>query len=208
MLAVPVHFNAASRRAVVAAATEAGFNVLQVISEPTAALLAYEIGFSATDDASAASAVDSHVLVYRVGGLTADITVFRVLANGLYEQLDTVHLPFGGNRITKKLADYMYPNNIKRLELEGRKLRDTRLKLYYHAEDCKRVLSTMQSVQVYMENLVTYDDNSYDSNQTVTRARYENTFAAELPAFTRPVEELLAKLGVSIDKVSKSKANS
>lgn len=186
----------------VAAATEAGFNVLQVITEPTAALLAYEIGFSATDDASAANAVDQHVLVYRVGGLTADITVFRVLANGLYEQLETVHLPFGGNRITKKLADYMYPNNIKRLELEGRKLRDTRLKLYYHAEDCKRVLSTMQSMQVYMENLVTYDDNSYDANVSVTRARCENTFASELSAFTRPVEELLGRLGVHMDKVS------
>lgn len=182
-----------------------------MISEPTAALLAYEIGFAAaTDDATAAStpAADSHVLVYRAGGLTSDITVFRVLSNGLYEQLDTVHLPFGGNRITKKLADYMYPTNIKRLELEGRKLRDTRLKLYYHAEDCKRVLSTMQSVQVYMENLVTYDDNSYDSNQTVTRARFENTFAAELAAFTRPVEELLAKLGgVHINKVIKANTN-
>lgn len=193
MLAVPAHFSSASRKIVIAAATEAGFNILQVVNEPTAALLAYEIGFAGDEPTE-------HVLVYRVGGLTADITVFRV-ANGLYEQLDTVHLPFGGNRITAKLADYMYPNNIKKLELEGRKLRDTKLKIYHHADDCKRILSTMQSMQVFMENLVTYDDMSFDSNQTVTRARFENTFAGELSAYTRPVEQLLAALAVKIDKV-------
>lgn len=196
MLAVPAHFSAASRRCVIAAATEAGFNILQVVTEPTAALLAYEIGFAAVEEPAV-----QHVLVYRCGGLTGDITVFRVTADGLYEQLDTVHLPFGGNRITAKLADYMYPNNIKKLELEGRKLRDTKLKIYHHADDCKRILSTMQSMQVFMENLVTYDDMSFDSNQTVTRARFENTFAGELSAFTRPVEQLLAKVGVTVDKV-------
>lgn len=165
-----------------------------MISEPTAALLAYEIGFGGADEPA------QHVLVYRVGGLTADITAFRV-ADGLYEQLETVHLPFGGNRITDKLAEYMFPLKIKKLELEGRKLRDTKLKIYHHADDCKRILSTMQSMQVFMENLVTYDDVSYDNNQTVTRARFENTFAGELQAFTRPVEQLLAKLGVPVDKV-------
>lgn len=194
VLAVPAHFSAASRRSVIAAATEAGFNILQVITEPTAALLAYEIGFNGAEEPA------QHVLVYRVGGLTADITVFRV-ADGLYEQLDTAHLPFGGNRITTKLAEYMFPLKIKKLELEGRKLRDTKLKIYHHADDCKRVLSTMQSMQVFMENLVTYDDMSFDANQTVTRARFENTFAGELVAYTRPVEVLLAKLGVQVDKV-------
>lgn len=195
---MPVHFSAKSRRNVISAATEAGFNILQTITEPTAALIAYEIGFNADEP-------PSNVLVYRLGGLTTDITVFRV-ANGLYEQLDYTHLKFGGNRITKLLADYMCPNSVKQLKLQGTKERDTNIKIYYHADDCKRILSTMQSVQVYMENLVNYDDRCIDSNQTVTRARFENAFASELPAFIRPIEELLTKNDIQIDKVSQQSA--
>lgn len=192
VLAVPVHYSASSRRNVISAATEAGFNVLQIITEPTAALLAYEIGFNLEER--------STVLVYRLGGLTTDVTLFRV-ANGLYEQLDYIHLNYGGNLITKTLADYMMPPAVRKLCLTGTKDRDTKIKIYAHAENAKRILSTMQSTQVYMENLVTVDDRCIESNAAVTRARFENAFSSKMTAFIQPIEDLLAKHQLNVDKV-------
>lgn len=193
VLAVPVNFSEKSRRNLVNAAKDAGFKVLQLVNEPTAALLAYEIGFNIEEK--------SNVLVLRIGGQSSDITIFHV-ENGLYEQIDHKSLDFGGNRITNLLADYMCPNSVKQLKLEGKKKRDTHIKISYHAENCKRILSTMQSVQVYMENLVNYDDRCIDSNQTVTRARFENVFSSQLSAaISRPIEEMLTKHSIDIDKV-------
>ena len=132
---MPINFSEKSRRNVIAAATEAGFNIIQVITEPAAALVAYEIGFNIEEK--------SNVLVYRLGGLTSDITIFKV-NDGMYEELDYIRLPFGGNKITKLLADYMCPQSVKNLKLQGAKERETNIKIYYYAEDCKRILSTVQ----------------------------------------------------------------
>lgn len=152
--------------------------------------MAYEIGFNIEENLN--------VLVLRVGGQSSDITIFHV-ENGLYEQIDHKQLDFGGNRITNLLAEYMTPNSVKQLKLEGKKKRDTHIKISYHAEDCKRILSTMQSVQVYMENLVNYDDRCIDANQTVTRARFENVFTSNLAAaISRPIEEILTKHNIEI----------
>lgn len=189
VLAVPVNWSAASRRNVVSAASEAGFNIRQVITEPTAALLAYEIGFN--EPPAAAAAADEFVLVYRMGGRTTDATLFRVHESGLYEQMATANLPHGGNLITQRLAEYMMPPAVRRLQLSAAKEQDVRIKVTAHAEHCKRVLSTMQSVRVYMENLLVHDDRVIESNSTVTRARFENAFSSDLPAFMSVIEQVL-----------------
>lgn len=211
VLAVPVNWSAESRRNVIRAASEAGFNVRQVITEPTAALLAYEIGFNETSSGAVeptiANAADEYVLVYRMGGHTTDATLFRIHQSGLYEQLATSHLPYGGNLITKRLADYMMPAAVKRLadDLSAAQLRDVRIKVNCHAEHCKRVLSTMQSVRVYMENLLVHDDRVIESNLTVTRARFENSFSGDLPAFMSIIDQVLEAAtlpqGRSVDRV-------
>lgn len=50
VLSVPLDFTTAQRKTVWKAAEKAGFNVLQVISEPAAALLAYGIGQASKHD--------------------------------------------------------------------------------------------------------------------------------------------------------------
>lgn len=50
VLAIPLHFQQNSRQTVMRSAEEAGFEVLQVISEPSAAVLAYGVGLSNLDE--------------------------------------------------------------------------------------------------------------------------------------------------------------
>ena len=50
VLSVPLSFSAEVRKLVWKAAEKAGFNVLQVISEPAASLLSYDIGQTSKHD--------------------------------------------------------------------------------------------------------------------------------------------------------------
>jgi molecular chaperone DnaK len=69
VITVPAYFADAQRKATIAAGLAAGFQVLSIINEPTAAALAY--GLQKAD-------VDETVLIYDLGGGTFDVTVARI----------------------------------------------------------------------------------------------------------------------------------
>jgi molecular chaperone DnaK len=72
VITVPAYFNDAERTATITAGQLAGFNVLQVINEPTAAAVAY--GIDKLEE-------DQTVFVFDLGGGTFDVTIMRIEAN-------------------------------------------------------------------------------------------------------------------------------
>src|SRR5829696_3086565 len=72
VITVPAYFNDAERTATLHAGQLAGFNVLQVINEPTAAALAY--GLDKLDQ-------DQTVFVFDLGGGTFDVTIMKIESN-------------------------------------------------------------------------------------------------------------------------------
>lgn len=171
MLAVPTHWSAKSRKRYCEAVNQSGFDVMQVLTEPSAALLAYDIGVNESDTATA--------LVVRFGGLSSDISLLQV-SNGLYSLIDNTHLSqLGGNVLTQTLSDYLAQEFCNKWKLDPRESRRTMVKLRQHAETCKHVLSTLTTAQVFIESLM----DGIDWNQNVTRARFENVIAAKIPLF-------------------------
>jgi len=69
VITVPAYFNDAQRKATQDAGRIAGFNVLRIINEPTAAALAY--GFDKAEQ-------QLTILVYDLGGGTFDVTIMRL----------------------------------------------------------------------------------------------------------------------------------
>jgi molecular chaperone DnaK len=69
VITVPAYFNDAERTATITAGQLAGFNVLQIINEPTAAALAY--GLDKLDE-------NHTVFVFDLGGGTFDVTIMRI----------------------------------------------------------------------------------------------------------------------------------
>lgn len=69
VITVPAYFNDAERTATLHAGQLAGFNVLQIINEPTAAALAY--GLDKLDQ-------NQTVFVFDLGGGTFDVTIMRI----------------------------------------------------------------------------------------------------------------------------------
>src|SRR4051794_7979911 len=74
VITVPAYFNDAERTATITAGQLAGFNVLQIINEPTAAAVAY--GLDKLDE-------DQTVFVFDLGGGTFDVTIMRIEGHGI-----------------------------------------------------------------------------------------------------------------------------
>ena len=100
VLTVPYHFSKKQRGVISKCAELAGFHVVQVINEPSAACLAYSLG--QLDQTESLKAV-----IYRCGGSSLSASV--VLVNGgMISILKSItRNNEGGDKITEVLADYL-----------------------------------------------------------------------------------------------------
>lgn len=166
-----------------------------MITEPSAALLAYNLGVDVDESAN--------VLVVRLGGLSSDITIMNV-HNGLYSVVDAIHLPhLGGNILTQALSEYLAAEFRQKWKLDPRESRRTMVKLNQTAEDVKHILSSMPSAHVFVESLM----DGIDWSQNISRARFENIIAPKLTLFSKSIDEFIKKNNVQIDKVTIWKAH-
>lgn len=104
VITVPAYFNDSQRQATKDAGKLAGWNVLRIINEPTAAALAY--GFDKTTEAG------KNIAVYDLGGGTFDLSILT-LEGGIFEVLATKGDTWlGGDDVDKILTEHI-------LELTG-----------------------------------------------------------------------------------------
>lgn len=96
VITVPAYFDEAQRQATKDAAQLAGLNVLRLISEPTAAAVAYGLDHGS----------EGLYAVYDLGGGTFDISLLR-LSRGVFEVVATGgDAALGGDDIDRALADW------------------------------------------------------------------------------------------------------
>ncbi|MBU6503477.1 MAG: Fe-S protein assembly chaperone HscA [Burkholderiales bacterium] len=97
VITVPAYFDEAQRQATKDAAQLAGIPVLRLISEPTAAALAYGLD----------NAVEGIYAIYDLGGGTFDISILR-LTQGVFEVIATGgDSALGGDDYDRALADWV-----------------------------------------------------------------------------------------------------
>ncbi len=98
VITVPAYFNDTQRQATRDAGKLAGLDVLRIVSEPTAAALAYDSNSAKTDG--------KNIAVYDLGGGTFDISILS-LQNGIFEVLSTNGDTYlGGDDLDKVLVNY------------------------------------------------------------------------------------------------------
>lgn len=131
VITVPAYFTSDQRAATKTAGRIAGFNVLRIINEPTAAAIAYAHTKSA----------QGNVLVFDLGGGTFDVTIMRV-ADHAYDILATDgNSRLGGIDFDKRLVGYI----MQELEKQGVNMTNLsekeKIQLQYKAEQIKTSLS-------------------------------------------------------------------
>ena len=131
VITVPAYFDDAQRQATKDAAQLAGFNVLRLISEPTAAAVAYGLDHGS----------EGLYAVYDLGGGTFDISLLR-LQKGVFEVVATGgDAALGGDDIDHALADWA----LERAGAAASTPQDKRSALVA-ARAAKEVLSAAESV--------------------------------------------------------------
>ena len=134
VITVPAYFDEAQRQATKDAAQLAGLNVLRLISEPTAAAIAYGL-----DNAS-----EGVFAIYDLGGGTFDISILR-LTQGVFEVVATGgDSALGGDDYDRALVDWILA---KAGVAADTLTASDKAALQRAARVCKEALSSAQAVQ-------------------------------------------------------------
>ncbi|XP_036763946.2 heat shock 70 kDa protein 14 [Manis pentadactyla] len=192
VITVPFDFGEKQKSALGEAARAAGFNVLRLIHEPSAALLAYGIGQDSPTG-------KSNILVFKLGGTSLSISVMEV-NSGIYRVLSTnTDDNIGGIHFTETLAQYLASEFHRSFKHDVRGNARAMMKLMNSADIAKHSLSTLGSANCFLDSL--YEGQDFDCN--VSRARFELLC---LPLFNKCIEairELLKQSGFTADDINK-----
>lgn len=183
VLSVPVWSTPAVREQIREVAEDAGFDVLHMISEPTAVTVAYQLDDPKTHE---------HILVYRAGGLSSDITVLEN-NHGLLSIVYNKHInrkAMSGNEITRQMVDYLSKEFFNKYKLDPKESRNAVNKLTQNAEQCKLILSSMPTAQVFIDSLM----DGIDWECKMTRARFEHLIQGTCQAYVSAMDECLAEV--------------
>lgn len=187
VITVPTNFNDKQREALIAAANAADIEVLQLISEPTAAVLAY--------DAREQGVSDKIVVVADLGGTKSDVAVLAS-RGGMYTILATAHdYEFAGVALDKVLMDHFAKEFMKRhAGVDPRSNPKSLAKLRLESESTKKSLSLGSNASFSVESLA----EGFDFSCTINRLRYETLARSVFEGINRLVESAVKKAGLDV----------
>ncbi|XP_054582043.1 heat shock 70 kDa protein 14 isoform X4 [Eptesicus fuscus] len=192
VITVPFDFGEKQKNALGEAARAAGFNVLRLIHEPSAALLAYGIG----QDSPAGK---SNILVFKLGGTSLSITVMEV-NSGIYRVISTnTDDNIGGTQFTETLAQHLASEFQRSFKHDVRGNARAMMKLMNSADIAKHSLSTLGSANCFLDSL--YEGQDFDCN--VSRARFELLCSPLFNKCIEAIRALLEQSGFAADDINK-----
>lgn len=139
VITVPAYFDHFKRQATLQAGKKAGLNVLQIISEPTAAVFAYGIYGKGTDQT---------ILVYDLGGGTFDVTIAHISEDEIQILGTDGDHRLGGKDWDDALAGYLSDQFAEAYDVDLNADPDMALTLQTIAEKTKKQLSSRQKCKV------------------------------------------------------------
>ena len=182
VITCPAYFNDAERQATKDAGTIAGLDVVRVISEPTAAALAYGIK---TDKSQ-------NILVFDLGGGTLDVSVLDI-ADGVYEVVSTSgDTNLGGDDWDNAIVKYL-SEQIKKesgVDLTGNKMAEQRLK--DEAEKAKITLSSSLEAVITLPYIAVNANGPVNFETRLTRAKFEELTKDLLHRCETPISKALS----------------
>jgi molecular chaperone DnaK len=164
VITVPAHFDDNQRQATKDAGEIAGFEVMRIINEPTAACLAYGVDKLEKE---------MKILVFSFGGGTHDVTVMD-FGKGVFQVLSTSgDTQIGGTDVDKAVVGYVV-GEFKRqtgIDVTGDKMAMARLK--EAAEKAKIELSALMSTDIDLPFITSDNTGPKHLHLTLTRTKVE-----------------------------------
>jgi heat shock protein 1/8 len=146
VITVPAYFNITQREATLAAANKAGFTVLKLLNEPTAAALSYYLENSWE--------IDNHSLVYDLGGGTFDVAILKQNKNNIDIVCVDGDTHLGGQDFDNLIIDYVCNRLESHYKFNPRQERRTMRRLQYHCEEAKKILSVAEETTIVLHGVL------------------------------------------------------
>jgi molecular chaperone DnaK len=166
VITVPAYFDEVRRKATQDAGYMAGFSVLDIINEPTAAAVAFgfQQGFL---DKQGSTAEPRRILVYDLGGGTFDVTVMEIRGSEFIALATDGDVRLGGYDWDQRLLDIAAQNFVREHGRDPREDINTVGKLWRECEDAKRTLSARGKAPVVCEYA------GFTSRMEISRQEFE-----------------------------------
>ncbi|EHB16076.1 Heat shock 70 kDa protein 1L [Heterocephalus glaber] len=179
VITVPAYFNDSQCQATKDTGVIAGFNVLRIINEPTAAAIAYGL--------DKAGQGERHVLIFDLGGGTFDMSILTI-DDGIFEVKATAgDMHLGGedfdNRLVSHFVEEFKRKHKKDISQNKRAVR----RLRTACERAKRTLSSSTQASLEIDSLF----EGIDFYTSIMRARFEELCSDLFRGTLEPVEKAL-----------------
>ncbi|TXG49754.1 hypothetical protein EZV62_025629 [Acer yangbiense] len=181
VVTVPAYFNDSQRQATKDASVIAGLNVMRIISEPTAAAIAYGL------DKKATSVGEKNLLIFDLGGGTFDVSLLTIKEGNFIVKATAGDTHLGGedfdNRMINHFVQEFKRKNKKDISGNPRALG----RLRTACERAKRTLSSTAQTTIEIDSLY----EGIDFSSTIIRARFEELNMGLFRNCMEPVEKCL-----------------
>lgn len=147
VITVPAYFDEVRRKATQDAGYIAGFDVMDIINEPTAAAVAFgfQQGYLNPDGGVAEP---KKILVYDLGGGTFDVTVMEIGGHEFKALATDGDVQLGGRDWDQRLVDFVAEEFIRTFGIDPREDPNTHGRLWRECEDAKRTLSARSKTTI------------------------------------------------------------
>ena len=186
VISVPAYFNEQRRKATKQAGELAGLKVDRIISEPTAAAVAYGLYQEKKD---------SKFLVFDLGGGTFDVSILELFSDILEVHAVAGDNFLGGEDFTQVIVDMFFEKNegLDRDKLDDKVLRH----ITSQADKCKRLLE----MESYSDMKCNIDDKIYEFR--LDAKEYEFRCQDLLGRIKEPIKRSLADAGIKVSDIDK-----
>jgi heat shock protein 5 len=179
VITCPAYFTDSQRSATKDSGRIAGFNVLRVINEPTAAAIAFGWDKPQSEE--------KNIMVCDLGGGTYDVSLLSI-DKGVYEVLATAgdtHL--GGTDFDQRITEHMLSVFKRKAGKDASKDKRAVQRLRRESERVKRALSTQHQDRIEIENFF----EGQDFSAPLTRARFEELCMDYFKKCLEPIRQVL-----------------
>ena len=192
VITVPAYFNDAERTATKEAGEIAGFNVLRIINEPTAAALAYGLDKGEKEQT---------ILVFDLGGGTFDVSLLEIADGVIQVKATNGDNHLGGDDWDDRLIDHMVKtfNGQHGVDLSKDKMALQRLK--EAAEKAKIELSAATTTSINLPYITAGPDGPLHMDLNLSRAEFEKMTSDLRERCKTPFEQAISDAGIKVSDI-------
>lgn len=201
VITVPAQFSDNQRAATRSAADIAGLDVQRLLPEPSAACIAYGLKEGKLNEDK-----QELVFVFDLGGGTFDATLADVnySVNHVHTEKTYGDMQLGGSDWTQRIEEWMLETIEKDTGVDlanEPELEECYQNVLQHAEDAKKKLSSMSSVDISVPMVV--PQQTYAFSETLTRDKFEDMTSDLIERTQEPMDELFNDTEYSVEDVDK-----